>query len=268
MLRSALSLACAVIAACSHVRWDELLLAQALGSQPIVLLGEVHDNAAQHALRARALRHLLESGTRPALLMEQFDRDRQPEIDHAMAQPGATTDAVIAAAGAQNAGWAWPLYQPYVALALEYRLPLLAANVSRADARRVSTEGLAAGGFESAVPADIGSYQTRAIVDSHCGMIDAVQARRMAASQVARDQFMAHLLLENSAHGAVLLAGNGHVRADMGVPRWLPASARQRSVAIGVLETDDADTGAFDRVFTTPAQTRADPCDGMRRPVR
>ena len=49
-------------------------------NKPVVLLGEVHDNAAQHALRLRAFEALLAGGARPALALEQFDRNRQADI--------------------------------------------------------------------------------------------------------------------------------------------------------------------------------------------
>lgn len=262
---------CAGLSACAYREAPgsaQQRLSAAMRSRPIVLLGEVHDNAGQHALRAEALRSLLASGARPALLMEQFDRERQVDIDKVMAQPGATADDVIQAAGAQGTGWAWPLYRPFIALALEYRLPLLAANVSRADARRVAQEGLAATGFEAAVPAAIASYQTDTILASHCGMLNEAQARRMATAQVARDQFMARLLNEHAARGAVLLAGNGHVRNDVGVPAWLSPAVRQRSVGIGLLEAGEPGAEAYDRVITTAAPAaRPDPCESMRRPA-
>lgn len=259
------------LGACSQLAGPDInpqRLLDAVRSRPIVLLGEVHDNAEQHALRAQALRELLASGARPALLMEQFDRERQGDIDKAMAQPDATADDVIKAAGVQGVGWAWPLYRPFIALALEYRLPLVAANVSRADARRVSQEGLSATGFDASVPAAILSYQTNTILASHCGMLNETQARRMASAQIARDQFMARLLNEHSARGAVLLAGNGHVRNDVGVPIWLSPAVRQRSVGIGLLESGEAGAEAYDRVITTAAPAaRPDPCEGMRRPA-
>jgi uncharacterized iron-regulated protein len=264
-------LVCAGLGACANHAPPgsaQQRLSDAMRSHPIVLLGEVHDNAGQHALRAQALRDLLTSGARPALLMEQFDRERQADIDKVMAQPGATADDVINAAGAQGTGWAWPLYSPFIALALEYRLPLVAANVSRADARRVSQEGLAAMGFDARVPDGITSYQTDTILASHCGLLTEAQARRMATAQVARDQFMARLLNEYSARGAVLLAGNGHVRNDVGVPTWLPPAVRQRSVGIGLLEDGAAGAEAYDRVITTAAPpARPDPCEGMKRPA-
>lgn len=248
-------------------------LTAALHSHAIVLLGEVHDNAAQHALRARALHELLESGARPALLMEMFDRERQPELDRVLAEPRATTsiatattvEALIRAGtpgGTPMQGWDWALYRPYLALAVEFHLPLIAANVSRDDTRRVIEAGLPALGFDAAVPGDIETAQAAAIVAGHCGLIGAEPARRMTGAQVARDQLMARLLERHAP--AVLLAGNGHVRSDIGVPRWLSAPARARSVSIGLLEAGDAGDplrAAFDLVLTTPAQPRPDPCE-------
>ena len=241
----------------------------ALRSRPIVLLGEVHDNAPQHALRAQALRSLIAGGARPALLMEQFDRERQADLDRALAQPGATPDDVIAAATPADPamqGWSWPLYKPYIALAIEYRLPIVAANVSRTDTRRVLKEGLSALGFDARVPADIDAAQASAIVAGHCGMIDRPQAGRMVGAQIARDQFMARAIEANAARGAVLIAGNGHVRRDVGVPRWMGEATRARSIAIGLLEPGDPDAAAYDLALTMPAQPRTDPCDAMRAP--
>ncbi|HEY4065326.1 MAG TPA: ChaN family lipoprotein [Burkholderiaceae bacterium] len=244
-------------------------LNEALRTHPIVLFGEVHDNAAQHALRAQALRTLLDSGARPALAMEQFDRERQPELDRALARPGVTVDEVIAAGSADGRpmrGWSWPLYRPYIALAIEYHLALVAANVSRADAMHVIEDGLAAQGFDARVPADIAAAQTSAIVDGHCGMLDAAQAGTMVSAQAARDQFMARVIEAHAANGIVLLAGDGHVRRDIGVPRWLSAQTRARSVSIGLLEGGDAaQAAAFDLTLATPAQPREDPCDAMLR---
>src|ERR1700681_694436 len=58
-------------------------LVQAMQGHRIVLLGEVHDNAAQHALRAAALRQWVVQGARPAIAVEQLDRGRQPDIERA-----------------------------------------------------------------------------------------------------------------------------------------------------------------------------------------
>lgn len=262
---AAAALAALLAAACSSppVQTEKLVLAQ-----PVVLLGEVHDNAAQHALRLRAFEELLARGARPALLMEQFDRERQGDIDRLRAQrPPPDADALIAAATAPRDGWNWAFYKPFVSLALQYGLPIVAANVSRDDARAVIREGLAARGFDAAVPADIETAITQEVLDSHCGMLDEPTARRMTRAQVARDQFMASAVEAHAERGVVLLAGNGHVRIDIGVPRWLSPGTRSRSEAIGVLESRDDAQGLFDRVVFTAPQPREDPCAAMRRPT-
>ncbi len=231
---------------------------------PVVLLGEVHDNTTQHALRLRAFQALLARGARPALAMEQFDRNRQPAIDALLASPSRPdADAVIVAAQGAK-GWQWPQYRPFIELALQHGLPIVAANVPSAEARLVMRDGLAAHGFDAAVPPAVLQALAREIEDSHCGAIKADTAGRMALSQVARDQFMARVLQAHAARGVVLLAGNGHVRTDVGAPRWLDADTRRRSLAIGVLEEGDAET-AYDRIVYTAPQARADPCEGLRK---
>ncbi len=245
------------------------------GPGQVLLLGEVHDNAAQHALRLQALQALAERGARPALLMEPFDRERQAAIDAVQQAPAndasegaldARVDALIDAGG-RAAGWHWPFYRPYLRLALQQRWPVVAANVSRADTRLVIQRGLAATGFQSEVPADIARAQARAIEDSHCGAVDATMAARLANAQVARDQFMATQVAAQASRGAVLLAGNGHVRRDIGVPRWLPADLRGRSHAVGYLERGDDSAAAYDEVVYAAPQERSDPCATLRLPA-
>ncbi|KQU66102.1 hypothetical protein ASE08_06495 [Rhizobacter sp. Root16D2] len=235
---------------------------------PVVLLGEVHDNSAQHALRLAEFRTLLDAGARPALLMEQFDRDRQPEIDRLRAAtPPPTAEALVAAVAGSDSGWNWRFYTPFVQLALDHGLPIVAVNVSRAESRQVIGKGLANTGFSADVPEAIWSAQAGDIEASHCGMINAATARRMAGAQVARDQFMARSIEVHAYRGVVLLAGNGHVRRDVGVPRWLAERTRARSRSVGYLEGNDVPPpGAYDRVVVTPAQPREDPCAAMRQP--
>jgi uncharacterized iron-regulated protein len=150
---------------------------------------------------------------------------------------------------------------------LEHGLPIVAANVGRDEARRVMREGLAAHGFDPRVPDDMLQGHAQAIVASHCGMVDTTMAARMALAQVARDQQMARALAAHAERGAVLLAGNGHVRTDLGVPRWLSPAVRARSVAIGIVEAGDA-TMAYDRRVVTPPHPRPDPCAALLAPRR
>jgi uncharacterized iron-regulated protein len=57
----------------------------------VLLLGEVHDNAQGHKLRYELLRQRVEAGWRPAIVMEQFDRENQdlPQGAKAASTPSA-----------------------------------------------------------------------------------------------------------------------------------------------------------------------------------
>ena len=247
--------------------------------KPVVLLGEVHDNAAQHALRLRLFHAWLDQGARPALLMEQFDRTRQADMDRAIERTfehpdgaglTANADSVIDAGAPGRKGWNWSFYRPYVELALRYRLPIVAANVGRDEARAVIDDGLAVHGFDAAVAPALQTAQAAAVEASHCGLIGRPMAARMAQAQIARDQFMARRVDDYAARGVLLLAGNGHLRNDIGVPDWLSPATRARTESIGMLEAGDSagDPGAaaYDRVVLTEAQPRPDPCEAMRAP--
>ena len=237
-------------------------------TRPVVLLGEVHDNAAQHAMRLRAIKTWLAQGARPVLLMEQFDRTRQADIDRlrARATPP-SADELIDAGSPGRKGWDWTFYKPFIELALEYKLQIKAVNVGRDEARVVIRDGLAAAGFDAHVPADILQSQTAAVQDSHCGMIGPPMAARMALAQVARDQFMAREIEAQGAGDVLLLAGNGHVRKDIGVVRWLSPATRARAETIGVLEDGANRAHAYDSTIFTPPQPRSDPCATMKPPA-
>jgi uncharacterized iron-regulated protein len=248
-------------------------LADAMRGHPAVLLGEVHDNAAQHALRAEALGRLVAGGTRPAIAFEQFDRERQGDIDRARRERPRDAAHLIAQAGGD--GWDWRLYEPLVKLALEHDLPIVAANLSRRDASRVVREGLgavfdaparAALGLDAIDPALLAAHE-REVDEGHCGLMPAAMLAPMARAQIARDAALAGAIAPHADRGVVLLAGNGHVRRDLGVAVWLPEALRSRTLSIGLLEPaafEAARAGTFDRVVRTAGQAREDPCASLK----
>ncbi|WP_137937902.1 ChaN family lipoprotein [Chitinivorax sp. B] len=234
----------------------------------IVLLGEVHDHPQGHQERLSLLMQYINAGWRPVLVMEQFDRERQPQLDQAMQQCG-DADCVIQAAGSTR--WEWPYYKPVIAMALQYHLPILAANVSRNDAGRIMRDGFAAAldastrqHYQLDVPlaSDLVEQQQQAIMQGHCNALPVTVARKMVDAQVARDVWMAKLLSEHASQGAVLLAGNGHVQRGIGVPRWLKMT-RQDFQSIGFIETSQADMTSYDRVIHLPTHARPDPCQAV-----
>ena len=108
------------------------------------------------------------------------------------------------------------------------------------------------------------AYTVQEIVDSHCGKVDRQSAARMADAQAARDQEMARLVARYADRGVMLLAGNGHVRKDIGVVRWLPPALQAETRAFGFEGDAAADAGVFDRTVATRVQAdRPDPCAAM-----
>ena len=269
-----------------------ILLSRSFGTEPtpygwegrlrgdaIALLGEVHDNSLQQHLRFEILQRAVSAGWRPAIAMEQFDREHQVDIERARASRPRDAEFLIEQAsgghGKPTGGWDWAYYRPYVALALDYHLPLLAANLSRSDAEKIVAHGYDAV-FDAneiaelklePVPGELLSFQEREIAAGHCHALPDELLPGMARAQLARDAFMAQVLRSHAAHGIVLLAGDGHVRRDVGVARWLGAALLPRVLTVGFLErgTDDPAANAFDAVVVTEAASRPDPCVPLRQ---
>jgi uncharacterized iron-regulated protein len=250
-----------------------------LNGNAIVLLGEVHDNALQHRLRLEVLRRAFEAGWRPAIAMEQLDREHQADIERARVERPLDADYLIEKAatehGKSSNGWNWDYYRPYIALALQYGVPLLAANLSRHDAQKIVELGYS-GVFDDATEHLLGldrqrpalqAVQENEIEVGHCHALPRELLPAMARTQLARDAVMAGVLREHDEQGVVLLAGDGHARRDIGVPTWLEPAVLARVFTVGFREKDDRapPASAFDAVVTTDAAPRSDHCATLRR---
>jgi uncharacterized iron-regulated protein len=151
-------------------------------------------------------------------------------------------------------------------------VPLIAVNLSRADAGKVVKAGYSAIfdpdtlmslGLNEPIARDWESAQEREIEVGHCHQLPPSILPAMARAQFARDAVMGSAVTANAnaGHGLVLLAGNGHVRRDIGVPRWLSPLLRLRVFSVGYLEKGNTSIArAFDAVVITARASRSDPC--------
>lgn len=253
-----------------------------LSGDAIVMLGEVHDNALQHRMRLKRLEKAFAKGWRPVIVMEQLDREHQQDIERARRSRPKDVQYLLDLAAPRKTdrgGWNWDFYRPFVALALEYDVPLIAGNLSRAAAGKVFKDGFSAM-FDPAELADLGlnepiaadwqSAQEHEIEVGHCDQLPASVLPGMARAQFARDAVMASAVKAhaNNGQGLVLLAGNGHVRRDIGVPRWLGPQLRSRVFSVGYLEKgNESGASAFDAVVITAAAPRLDPCLQFGKPA-
>ncbi len=237
----------------------------------VLLLGEVHDNAQGHKLRYELLQQRVAAGWRPSLVLEQFDRENQDLLNKA--QKGCLdAQCVIRVAG--GARWDWQLYYPVIQLALTYQLPLVAGNLSRADASRVVRDGVASSfdpqsvkdyRLDQPLPAAVASAQQQEIIAGHCNMLPEMMVGGMVHAQVARDIWMAKIIRDQLPRDVVLIAGNGHVRKDIGVGYWLHEAAPALKVrSVGFIESGD-NGGRYDSIQTVAPQTRDDPCKQVKK---
>ena len=261
-------------------------------TQPVpdfLLIGEVHDHPLQHGLRARWLSQLAD-GSRFVLAMEQFDVDQQAALDAARAR-GLSARGLAEAAGFAFHGWDWSLYEPYVQIAIQHGLPLRAANLSSAQTRAIARgqKTVPAGVRPADWSAQDDALQAIEIDRGHCGLLPAPAIQAMARAQIARDATIADAMVrarQSSGLPVVLLAGNGHVRLDLGVPRHLRARMpNARIFSIGLLEESEAvhagrrpqdadkqklrqQSPRFDWLVMTPPHPRPDPCEAFKAHMR
>lgn len=276
--RALLTAAAGVLAGCAAPRAAERIVGEngeALGFETlvararaadIVLLGELHDNAEHHAARARLV---LALGGDVTVVAEQLDRGRS-------VAPGPDVRTRLVAAGFDERGWRWPLHESLFAPLLAAGVPVLGGNAPQALVRRVAREG------ESAWPADLAAVASAAgplagaglaaldadLIEGHCGHLPPARLPAMRAAQTVRDASMWQALVDAPGRRKVLVAGNGHVRRDYGVPRFAMAAPALKLLSVGFWEEGDPITGApFDALWITRRAEREDPCAGMK-PMR
>jgi len=234
---------------------EPALLAR-LAAADHVILGETHDNPVHHRLQRRVLDSLAGAGRR-TLAMEQFDGEHQAALDAARAR-NVDADALADAGRFDRTGWNWPLYRPLVQFALDHGWPIVAANLSRGEARRIVADP-SRSGLAPAPPA-LQEALKRDLVEGHCGKLPPAKLLAgMIEAQRARDARMASAMKPPT----VLIAGSGHARRDRGVPLYLPGA---RVVSIAFVEVEEDRTTPrdypqdFDHLWFTSRAAREDPC--------
>jgi uncharacterized iron-regulated protein len=225
---------------------------------PFVLLGEKHDNPDHHVLQARVLRSLVAHGRHPAVAFEMIDLDLQRAADTFIQSGNANVDELGRVLEWDKRGWpAWSLYRPIFEVVVSAHLKIVATGLSHELVRKVVREGPSALPEEIAANVKLLPLEPAAatsldeeIKASHCGMLPDAMVAPMSMAQRVKDALMARLVSINATpDGAVLVAGNGHVRSDRGVPMYL----RQPSVTFSFVEVG-ASTDAIAYASEEPAR--------------
>lgn len=239
---------------------------QGLLPTPLLLLGELHDAPEHQALQHDTVRQLAARGGLAAVVLEMVEQGRATTG----LPPGASDTQVREAlhwSADRNAGaWPWKVYGPVVMTAVRAGVPVIGGNLPRAQMRPSMVET----GLDATLPAEALQRQREAIREGHCGLLPEAQIAPMTRIQLARDRAMAQTAVNALRPGrtVLLIAGNGHVQRDLGVPRHLPPDQAHRVVIAlprdAAAAAPDASAQA-DRVWITPPRPPQDHCADMKR---
>ena len=257
-----------IIATSSQASISQTQLIEHLKQQDYILLGEVHDEPLHHQRRASVIEAL--ASLQPVVVAEQLEAN-QPVI-----YTGHLADD-LSRAGYDAQVWDWTIYAPLFSVLETRKITLKGGNLPIAVVRNISRQGA------SAIPEALNEMihhasldttgQTRLIADleaGHCGHLSKQHVPNFILAQRARDASMLEAMMDTVHKPVILLAGNGHVRKDYGIPTLL-ASTDKAFVSIGFLQMDAVTPDElkvynqqYDYVWLTGAVKRDDPCAAFK----
>lgn len=258
----ALAVSAALLGACAHPTPSSVpaLLDRVTPTQ-VLLLGEQHDAPEHQALQRDVVQALAARGQLGALVVEMADQGRQTT-----GLPKDASEARVreALAWSEAGGWPWPVYSAVVMAAVRAGVPVLGGDLPRSQ----MSAAMGNAALESRVGSAVLQAQRQGIREGHCDLLPESQIAPMTRIQLARDDALAQTSVaasEKAGKGktVVLVAGNGHVRRDLGVPLHLPATLSYR-VVMAQAGTPKTALPA-DAVWSTPAQPPRDHCTELRQ---
>ena len=279
-------------------------IVDAIGAKPgqLLLLGEIHDNPEHHLFRAGLIDSVtgptaFGRTTHPAIVTEHIRADQSAALEAFARRPtapaGELAQHLLDHLEWQRSGWPDArIFKPLYAAIIEARLPILPGEAPRDRIRALARGGGAALeateatrlGLDRNWPTTLADALAGELKGSHCGMLPDAAIPGMSFAQRFRDAHLATAMLDAAQlhEGAILLAGNGHIRTDRGVPWYLAPRAGSRSIlAVMLAEVEDGNTApaayaprdplgkpAIDVIVFTPHAKRDDPCEKMREHMR
>lgn len=258
---------------------DKTNMYEKLSAAGYLLLGEVHDNISHHRNEAQVIDYLATRNRVTDVAFEMIDDSQEKFIGDRQIN---SVDELIGLLNHVDTGWDYDTYyRPVFESVIRAGFNIAAADIDRNKLTEIvmqhnagipddTSHVLAATHFTP----ELELAMQKAIIESHCDMLDPEQALPMVNAQRIRDATMAAVLLNSKSDLKVLVAGDGHVRRDSGVPRYIHAQDKSAViVAIGMIEVaEDQDeisayTGdwgnsglPFDFVWFTARSDREDPC--------
>lgn len=254
-------------------RWISLdSLLDQLAAAPRVLVGERHDQLAQHLAERWLVEALQARRPQGSVLLEMLSANQQAAVDatRAAVREGRLdpASAAVPEALAWQPGWSWQDYGPLLQSLLRIDLPLQAADLDRDEVHRLYAQPQPLSGRLSTAPR-VRLLLQGIIAESHCRALPTAQLQAMTALQQQRDRRLAQRLLA-APTPALLITGGWHADRRAGVPRHVADLApRQQLLVLQLLPEGEPlpPPGSADLVWITPAEHHPDPCAASPLPA-
>ena len=255
----------------NQVNVQDLIVA--MNNADIILLGEIHDNLFQHKARADLISKI--QNKEFAIVSEHLVSGSEIAYSGSLLEDLETI-------GFNKKAWSWPTHEVLYKKFEEFNLPIFGGDLSKKDINNIyegrelsQSDTLTPIIKRSALDSQSKDKLLNDLVVGHCGVVEEDFLSFMFKVQRLRDASMAYIA--SKVAPAIVIAGNGHVRRDYGVPQILKKmNPNSNIISIAFLEVDkfsimtdnlikklfkDADT---DYIWLTKTVSRVDPCEKFR----
>jgi len=234
-----------------------------LADMDVVILGEVHDNAAHHQIQAELMIALAPK----AVVWEMITQSQADDLQGLQLSEAAKVSARLDWA---NSGWPdFALYAPVFAAAQGAQQ--FGGQVPRSVAGEVMEHGAAAFfgekaamfGLDVQLPEVEQQAREADQMVNHCNAMPTEMLPMLVEFQRLRDASLANAVvhaLQATGGPVAVITGNGHARNDRGVPVYLVKADPDLTVlSLGQSEGGQV-AGSFDLVLDAAPIERPDPC--------
>jgi uncharacterized iron-regulated protein len=204
-----------------------------LNPSAVIYVGESHNQMEHHRIQLAILQELLKAGRSPVVAMEMFRKEQQPVLDRWSQGMLSEEEFLKEVQWDTTWGFDFSLYKPILEVVRERRLRLLGLNTQRELVRKVGTkgvEGLSPEEKKTLPEMNLRNRPYRAYLASIFENHQEGSAKEFEyfyQAQSLWDEAMASALAEflkspeAKEKTVLVLAGNGHIVFDFGIPSRL-----------------------------------------------
>jgi uncharacterized iron-regulated protein len=211
------------------VSFDQLI--DQVGARRLIFIGEVHNNPEHHLIQVQILQALMSQYAPLTLAMEFFNKTQQTVLDHYMdGSTTETTETVFLKDVGWDKNWAYAyhFYRPLLLMTKEKGRKILAINAPNTIVKKVARSGLSSldpserNQLASHINLENESHRTylRKIYEKHTHK-DLKRFDFFYQAQCVWEDTMAENIakyLSKNKEKLVVLAGNGHIINNYGIP--------------------------------------------------